>query len=82
MTAKEILEEHLKTMGATIDDSLKTFVLFAMEEYAQQQVKNLTIQNVSGHVPEDIQTFLHRLRLAQHPEIRKEAIALFQRHCR
>ena len=37
---------------------------------------------VSGHVPEDIQTFLHRLRLAEHPEIRKEAIALFERHCR
>jgi len=37
---------------------------------------------VSGHVPEDIQTFLHRLRLAEHPEIRKETIALFERHCR
>lgn len=37
---------------------------------------------VSGHVPEDIQTFLHRLRLAEHPEIRKEAVALFERHCR
>ena len=37
---------------------------------------------VSGHVPEDIQTFLHRLRLAEHPEIRKEAVALFERYCR
>ena len=40
------------------------------------------IGTISGHVPEDIQTFLHRLRLAEHPEIRKEAIALFERHCR
>ena len=46
MTAKEILEEHLNTMGATIDDSLKTFVLFAMEEYAQEQVKNCSIPDV------------------------------------
>ena len=47
MTAKEILEEHLNTMGATIDDSLKTFVLFAMEEYAQEQVKNCSIPDVT-----------------------------------
>jgi hypothetical protein len=48
------------------------------------ELKNgkLSIPHVSGHVPEDIQTFLHRLRLAEHPEIRKEAIALFERHCR
>ena len=37
---------------------------------------------VSGHVPEDIQIFLHRLRLAEHPEIKKEAVALFERYCR
>ena len=38
-TAKEILEEHLKTMGATMSESMKTFVLFAMEEYANDKVK-------------------------------------------
>lgn len=52
------------------------------ERYHTAKLKLLGIADVSGHVPEDIQTFLHRIRLAEHPEIRKEAIALFERHCR
>lgn len=54
-----------------------------LEEFAKEyHTEQLRLGAVSGHVPEDIQTFLHRLRLAEHPEIRKEAIALFERHCR
>ena len=41
MTAAEILDEHFKVMGAKLHESHRTFVLFAMEEYARQQLKIL-----------------------------------------
>ena len=40
MSAREILQEHLKTMGQEpLNDSIETFVLFAMDEYAQSLLK-------------------------------------------
>jgi len=31
-------------------------------------------------LPEEVEIFLHRLRLAEHPEIRKEASRLFEKY--
>jgi hypothetical protein len=58
----------------------KQISMMQIELEALKKQSNIGV--VSGHVPEDIQTFLHRLRIAEHPEIRKEAIALLERHCR
>jgi len=42
----------------------------------------LVIPDVSGHVPAEILDFLHKLRLAEHSDIREHAIDLFSRYCR
>ena len=72
--------EHM----ANIIELKDTESMFAiMEEYGQQQVKdNIALLDVSGHVPVEISTFLHRLRFAEHPGIRKQSIELFNRYCR
>lgn len=80
-TAEEILEKHWKTVtDHPFDDMVKFHLKYcfsAMEEYAEQQVKLWNKPAVSGHVPVEVLDFLHRLRLAEHDEIRKDAIDLF-----
>ena len=74
-------------MWATLTEEQREYFAKYIDRQRQNAVdiyieKQCNIGAVSGHVPEDIQTFLHRLRLAEHSEIRKEAVALFERHCR
>ena len=52
------------------------------EPNKEADTKQLIIGDVSGHVPVEISDFLHRLRLAEHPEIKKSAVDLFNRYCR
>ena len=50
MTAEEILDEHGKIANdGTLPSWRKVYILAAMEEYAQQQVKSVDLADVGGN---------------------------------
>jgi len=52
------------------------------EHSNKHKTKALHIADVSGRVPNEIKDFLHRLRFAEHKEIKKDSIILFNKYCR
>ena len=80
--AKQMFRDDKNSQGCYRSVMTKIDKIYDSLDEALKQGQSLPTDSVGDHVPEDIQIFLHRLRIAQHPEIRKEAVALIERHCR
>lgn len=73
MTKEQILQKHFTAeFGHDGHDKFMQYILNAMEEYAQQQVKNLNIPAVSNSLPVD---YLQTEMIKAIKELAKESTA-------